>query len=283
MSRYTKGQSDAGLGGRKGSDSSFGSSGAKSGYDFKAFVDRFNTLEEVSQEIKKQGIEHCSLIFGIDYTLSNRVQGQTSFDGLSLHDLSQPKANPYQQVICILGETLEPFNDADTIPAFGFGDKVTKDQGIFELSPKGECADFSDVLDIYEELTPKIKLGGPTNFAPLIDKAVEIVKKKKKFHILVIVADGQVTSEEATIKSIVDASEYPLSIIMIGIGDGPWDVMKEFDLKLPQRKFDNFRFVDFHDCCCNARNPQAAVACSALQIVPAQYRAIRKLKLLESL
>ena len=104
-----------------------------------------------------------------------------------------------------------------------------------------------------------------------------------QFHILVIVADGQVTSEEATIKSIVEASEYPLSIIMIGIGDGPWDVMKEFDLKLPQRKFDNFRFVDFHDCCCNARNPQAAVACSALQIVPAQYRAIRKLRLLESL
>ena len=48
---------------------------------------------------------------------------------------------------------------------------------------QGECADFSDVLDIYEEITPNIKLGGPTNFAPLIDKAVEIVKRKRKVYL----------------------------------------------------------------------------------------------------
>ncbi|KAL3891758.1 hypothetical protein ACJMK2_004007 [Sinanodonta woodiana] len=244
--------------------------------------DRFTTLEEVSKAIKLEGVKECGLILGIDYTISNRMQGQKTFGGKSLHDVSSPAVNPYQQIICIFGETLEAFDDDGMIPVFGFGDAKTKGKAVFSLKETGNCKGFNEVLDIYNAVTPTVAMSGPTNLAPLIKKAIEICKETKKYHILVIAADGQVTDEMMTREALVEASNYPLSIVMVGVGDGPWEVMEEFDDGLPERNFDNFQFVNFNEVMSsNARNPQAALALQALMEIPDQYKAIRELGLLE--
>jgi len=53
---------------------------------------------------------------------------------------------------------------------------------------------------------------------------------------------------DPTLEALVDASNFPLSIVMIGVGDGPWGLMEDCDDLLPSRKFDNFQVNIWREC-----------------------------------
>ncbi|OQR94765.1 copine [Thraustotheca clavata] len=249
---------------------------------FKAIPDNFETYSELQNALRKSGLESSNLIVAIDYTKSNEWSGERTFNGKCLHTIDPTgyELNPYQSVIQILGRTLEVFDDDHLIPAFGFGDVKTRGSSCFPFVPT-TYEGFANVLACYNRITPTIQLSGPTNFAPVIKEAIRIVNRTGQYHILVIVADGQVTCEKETADSIVEASNYPISIVMVGVGDGPWDTMEEYDDKLPARLFDNFQFVDDNQVLqYNKRSPDIGFATAALMEIPEQYKAIRQLGLL---
>jgi len=247
---------------------------------FHSIKDHYKTLEEVQDALRQAGLESSNLIVGIDYTKSNTWNGKKTFGGNSLHNLHPSRLNPYQEVIAIVGKTLEPFDDDKLIPVFGFGDVTTQDKKVFPFYPDKVSFGFQEVLQRYNEITPSIQLSGPTSFAPLIRAAIDIVRQAQAYHILVIIADGQVDNVKETSDAIVEATNYPLSIVTIGVGDGPWELMEEFDDKLPRRRFDNFQFVPYFDIMAKAENRDVTFAINALQEIPEQYREIKKLGLL---
>ncbi|KAJ1442441.1 Zinc finger, RING/FYVE/PHD-type [Sesbania bispinosa] len=258
--------------------------------------DNFTSLQQVTSALRNEGLESSNLVLGIDFTKSNEWTGRISFNNRSLHAIGDTP-NPYEKAISIIGKTLAPFDDDNLIPCFGFGDATTHDHEVFSFhTDNSSCHGFEEVLACYQKIVPNLRLSGPTSYAPVIEAAIDIVEKTHgQFHVLVIVADGQVTrnastedgelspQEERTIKAIVDASSYPLSIILVGVGDGPWEDMKKFDDKIPARDFDNFQFVNFTDIMSKKASPsekEAAFALAALMEIPFQYKAAIELGLL---
>ena len=73
-----------------------------------------------------------------------------------------------------------------------------------------------------------MKLSGEADLSPLIHKAVELVKDTKRYHLLVLITTGQLQEEslQATKTAIIEASHYPLSILIIGVGDGPFTLLQ---------------------------------------------------------
>ncbi|XP_021854040.1 E3 ubiquitin-protein ligase RGLG5 isoform X1 [Spinacia oleracea] len=256
---------------------------------YSRIADNYRTLDEVTAALAHAGLESSNLIVGIDFTKSNEWTGAKSFNRRSLHHIGNDP-NPYEEAISIIGKTISAFDEDNLIPCYGFGDASTHDQDVFSFYDDDRyCQGFEEVLSRYRELVPQLRLAGPTSFAPVIEMAMTIVEQSGgQYHVLLIIADGQVTrsvdtqqgnlspQEQKTIEAIVQASAYPLSIVLVGVGDGPWDMMREFDDNIPARAFDNFQFVNFTQIMSknvDTSKKQTEFALSALMEIPSQYKA----------
>ncbi|KAK2359420.1 E3 ubiquitin-protein ligase RGLG2 [Trifolium repens] len=145
-----------------------------------------NTVESLSniyvtEALVRAGLESSNLIVVVDFTKSNEWTGTNSIQRQSLHHIASG-LNPYEQAISIIGKTMADFDEDNMIPCFGFEDASTHDQDVFSFYPDVRfCNGLEDVLS-------------PTSFAPVIEMAMTIVEQSGgQYHILVIIADGQVT------------------------------------------------------------------------------------------
>ncbi|CAL5409136.1 unnamed protein product [Camellia sinensis] len=128
---------------------------------------------------------------------------------------------------------------------------------------------------------------GPTSFGPIIEMAMTIVEKSGgQYHVTRSVDSehGQLSPQgKKTVEAIVAASKLPLSIILVGVGDGPWDMMREFDDNIPARAFDNFQFVNFTEIMSKnvaQSRKETEFALAALMEIPSQYKATIELNIL---
>ena len=166
-----------------------------------------------------------SMMVALDFTSSNGDPNTAE----SLHSIAM-QPNFYEQAMQSCCNIVAPYDDDQLFPVFGFGAQIDNNDNChaFNLNMKKDpnVSGVKGILDCYRKFLPEAKLGGPTFFSPLISKCNMIAKNIKKhnnsdvYSVLIILTDGLICDMDDTIDDLVEASNLPLSIIIIGIGPG---------------------------------------------------------------
>eukprot|EP01080_Neovahlkampfia_damariscottae_P009874 gene9874-2196_t len=197
------------------------------------------------------------LIIAIDFTISNGFPDLNT----SLHYID-PKGktqNEYIEAIEKVGRILEAYDHDKKIPCYGFGgvykDKPNHCFPLNKNEDSPECDGIDGVLETYKKAINIFPLSAPTNFQDIIAKGIEYSKKEiSSYHILLIITDGEISDLKKTKSQIIKACEYPLSIVIVGVGNANFLSMEELDAddipievdgKVAER--DIVQFVSFQD------------------------------------
>ena len=233
---------------------------------------------------------NINLTIGIDFTGSNG----TYTDYRSYHYLNNGM-NDYEKAIRSCGDILAYYDDDQLFPCFGFG-FTFKNSDLNNNLGRGKYNKFNypinrneqdpnihlidNVLVEYRKFITEIKLSGPTNFAPMIRDLNNEVKKNLSdglvmgYNILLILTDGQIDDLNDTIDEMVEASFLPISVIIVGIGNGDFTSMDILDADenplydRRRRKADRdlVHFVPFNQF----KNDPAKLAEQVLEEIPRQ-------------
>jgi len=178
------------------------------------------------------------LDIAIDYAQSNDLPN----DPNSLHYVNAEGGNDYEKAIKSCGKIIANYDYDQLFPVYGFGgippnsDNVSHCFNINFNEDNPEIQTLENVIKYYKESLNKVKFSGPTNFAPVIKKVMKDInyelennKEDNHYHILLILTDGMITDYTETVNCIVEASKLPLSIVIIGIGEGDFGNMDSLD------------------------------------------------------
>ena len=118
------------------------------------------------------------MVVAFDFSKSNTWTGEKTYQGRSMHDTSF--VNPYMRVLNVLEPIIPKFDDDNIYPAFRFGCQDTRDISVLPLLAPF-CTDphfkgFDALRSAYQQAVQTVKLAGPTTFAPIIRKTIEIEK-----------------------------------------------------------------------------------------------------------
>ena len=184
-----------------------------------------------------RGGMQINLAVGIDFTGSNGNPSDTT----SLHYSGSSNYNSYEIAIHSCGNIVAYYDFDQMFPVFGFGGKFGSTNEVSHCYPIN--MNFNDpniqsidgILQTYRNILNQTKLYGPTYFHYIIDHVVSLVKEdviaenKMNYTILMILTDGIIDDMDDTINSLVEASFYPISVIIIGIGDADFTNMNALD------------------------------------------------------
>jgi len=173
-----------------------------------------------------------NMITGIDYSLRNGDPTEPT----SFHHISDQK-NQYEKCIETVGAVLCPYDSDQAFPFFGFGGKVHGEiSQCFPISldlRNPNVHGLDGLLKAYRDSLNTVELSEPSNLASFIGSASRAAqqsfKSSKTYTIALIITNGTIDDITETTNAVVEASKGPISIVIVGIGNGDFSQMKILD------------------------------------------------------
>ena len=198
--------------------------------DKSLIIKNFSLTDYINSGIK------IALSIGIDFTSSNG----NPFNYGTNHSIRGNNLNDYEKAIYSCGKIVGKYDYDQKFPVYGFGaiinllnDNIPRMCFNLNFSDNPDITSIDNVLKYYRDCLKKKKLtfSGPNNFAPLIKNVLSRINKNDifEYHILMILTNGIINDLQPTIDALVEASSYPLSVIIIGIGKRDFKKMEILD------------------------------------------------------
>ncbi|KAK2365103.1 protein BONZAI [Trifolium repens] len=206
------------------------------------FVDHYLEKEQFSFiDYISSGFE-LNFMVAIDFTASNGDPQKS--DSLHYIDVSG-RLNSYQKAIMEVGEVIQFYDSDKRFPAWGFGGHIHGGtvSHCFNLNGargvssgvNSEVVGVEGIMDAYSKALRRVTLSGPTLFGPVINTAAQMAAESlssynsTKYYVLLIITDGIVTDLQESINAVVNASDLPLSILIVGVGGADFTSMEVLD------------------------------------------------------
>jgi len=145
---------------------------------------------------------------------------------------------------------------------------------LFQCGTKAEVDGIPGILEAYRQVfSSGLVMSGPADLTQVIDTAASFAttaeeeakrEGKMKYGILLIISNGEISNMNATLASLQKASDAPLSIVVVGVGNNDFSAMNQLD---DQRNYrDILQFVEFNAY----RNNSMFLAQATLAEIPGQ-------------
>ncbi|KAL0884636.1 hypothetical protein Bca101_008617 [Brassica carinata] len=199
-------------------------------------VDRFvEKVQYTFLDYISSGFE-LNFMVAVDFTASNGDPRTPS--SLHYNDPSG-RLNSYQKAIMEVGEVIQFYDSDRRFPAWGFGGRTADGHVSHAFNLNGasygdEVVGVDGIMSAYSSALANVALAGPTLFSHVVDKAAHIASQSlsqnsPKYFVLLIITDGVLTDMTGTIDALVRASDLPLSVLIVGVGNTDFSQMEILD------------------------------------------------------
>ncbi|MES1915803.1 MAG: hypothetical protein MHM6MM_007702 [Cercozoa sp. M6MM] len=185
-----------------------------------------------------RGGTQIGLMVAVDFTASNGHP----LDSTSLHYLqgfAQGMPTQYEQAIRAIGDILAPYDSDQQFPLFGFGARLPNGEvsHCFALTgneAQPEVHGVDGMLAAYRSAFQWATLSGPTLFTQIVQTAASVASQPygpglQHYTVLLILTDGCINDMQRTVDAVCQASQLPLSIVIVGIGAADFSSMETLD------------------------------------------------------